>query len=193
MTSYLSFIVTILSTCILLFSCQKESSKPVNSLKSINTLIYTLTPENGGEEVVLSFQDLDGEGGNVPNIKTDALMSNTIYKGEIELWNFPNDGTGLDNRLIKSISAEVKESAANHQFFFSSGINGLNFDYEDEDVNGDPLGLFTQIATGKIDTGTINIVLRYLPNKSARGVANGDITNAGGATDIEVSFEVEVR
>jgi hypothetical protein len=32
--------------------------------------------------------------------------------------------------------------------------------------------------------------MRHLPNKSAAGVANGDITNAGGSTDAVVSFPI---
>jgi len=40
--------------------------------------------------------------------------------------------------------------------------------------------------------GGLRITLRHEPNKTAAGVQNGDITNAGGETDIEVTFTFEV-
>ncbi|HBK71516.1 MAG TPA: type 1 periplasmic binding fold superfamily protein, partial [Flavobacteriaceae bacterium] len=36
-------------------------------------------------------------------------------------------------------------------------------------------------------------ILRHEPNKSASGVSDGDITNAGGETDIEVIFNITVQ
>lgn len=181
----------VLTISLLFFSCEKENPDPVGP---INTVIYTLTPENGGDEVVLSFQDLDGNDGNVPNISTNVLMSNTVYNSEIKLQNLPNDGTDLGTpKLTNFIDTEVKEKGTIYQFFFPSTINDLNISYKDEDDKGDPLGLMTQLTTGGIDTGIIFIILRYEPKKSARGVANGDITNAGGKTDIEVTFEIEVK
>jgi hypothetical protein len=39
----------------------------------------------------------------------------------------------------------------------------------------------------------LKITLRHEPNKKASGVVGGSITNAGGETDIEVSFDVEVK
>ena len=37
------------------------------------------------------------------------------------------------------------------------------------------------------------MTLRHEPAKDASGVAAGDITNAGGETDIEVTFDVTVE
>lgn len=36
--------------------------------------------------------------------------------------------------------------------------------------------------------GDLKIVLLHEPNKDAEGVSAGDITNAGGDTDVEVTF-----
>ena len=36
--------------------------------------------------------------------------------------------------------------------------------------------------------GQFTVTLRHEPDKSAQGVSAGDITNAGGETDIEVSL-----
>jgi hypothetical protein len=35
-------------------------------------------------------------------------------------------------------------------------------------------------------TGNIVVILRHEPIKNAEGVASGDITNAGGATDAQI-------
>ncbi|MFT7376933.1 MAG: hypothetical protein ACI88Z_000758, partial [Sphingobacteriales bacterium] len=56
-----------------------------------------------------------------------------------------------------------------------------------------PLGLQTTITTTDVGNGTLTVILRHEPNKSASGVANGDISNAGGETDIEVTFNITVQ
>ncbi len=61
------------------------------------------------------------------------------------------------------------------------------------DVNGNPIGISTIVTTNGASTGTITVTLRHEPNKDASGVSTGDITNAGGETDIEVIFNVEVQ
>jgi hypothetical protein len=65
--------------------------------------------------------------------------------------------------------------------------------YGDVDGNGKPLGLQTTVVTGDVSTGTLTITLRHEPDKSAAGVSGGDLTNAGGETDIEVTFDVTVQ
>jgi hypothetical protein len=37
------------------------------------------------------------------------------------------------------------------------------------------------------------VTLRHEPDKGAAGVSGGDITNAGGDTDIEVTFPVVIE
>ena len=37
-------------------------------------------------------------------------------------------------------------------------------------------------------SATMTVILRHEPNKAGAGVSDGDITNAGGETDIEVTF-----
>jgi len=71
-------------------SCEKdEPEDPIipNEEEVITTLNFTLTPDGGGTPVVLSFQDLDGDGGNAPTISEGTLDNNTIYNGSLELLN----------------------------------------------------------------------------------------------------------
>ena len=41
--------------------------------------------------------------------------------------------------------------------------------------------------------GILKIVLRHQPNKSASGVANGDISSAGGSTDVDIEIPIIVK
>ena len=180
-----------LSVCAILFfaSCEKEDpKKPVipNEEEVITTLNLTLTPVGGGTPVEFKFKDLDGDGGNPPEISVGKLDTNTQYTGSVALYDeleSPAD----------TISQEVKEEADEHQFFFQSTANGLTVSYDDADGNGKPLGLATTFTTQGASTGTLKITLRHEPMKEAAGVSMGDITNAGGETDIEVTFDVGIE
>ena len=77
--------------------------------------------------------------------------------------------------------------------FYQAPVAVGTFTYLDADKNGKPIGLTFTLKTGATaTTGNITVVLRHLPAKSASGVATGDITNAGGATDASVPFPVKV-
>jgi len=53
--------------------------------------------------------------------------------------------------------------------------------------------LANTLTTDAAGSGTITVILRHEPDKGASGVNDGDITNAGGETDIEVTFDVTVQ
>ena len=150
----------------------------------ITSLTYTLT-STSGNTAVLSFQDLDGDGGNAPILTAQDLSANTTYTAALTLSNESTTPT-------EDITTEIEEEKEEHQFFISSDVPGLSVTYNDTDANGQPVGLSTTLTTGDAGTGTLRIILRHEPNKSAEGVANGDVSNAGGETDIEVVFDVVV-
>jgi hypothetical protein len=97
----------------------------------------------------------------------------------------------------EDITEEIKELALEHQVFYqkTGGIN--NIIYADtpsnKDLNGNPVGLESVFTTTGVATGTITITLKHEPNKSAPNVANGDIKNAEGTTDVEVTFDIVVE
>lgn len=176
-----------------LTSCEKdEPEDPIipNEEEVITTLNFTLTPDGGGAPVVLSFQDLDGDGGNAPTISEGTLDNNTIYNGSLELLNELEDPA-------EDITLEVAEEELEHQFFyetlFPTELSDVNIAYNDLDEEGNPIGLSTVLTTGEMGSGTITVTLRHEPNKDAAGVSSGDIANAGGETDIEVTFNVEIQ
>jgi hypothetical protein len=181
-------LLLVMGVCSMLFitSCKKDDPIIENEEELITTLIYTLTPEAGGAPVVLSFQDLDGDGAITPIITGGTLAANTSYNGSLQLLN-------ESVNPAEDITVEVQEEAEEHQFFFEITISGLSITYDDLDDNGNPIGLLSKITTTGSGSGTIKVTLRHEPNKTAAGVSTGDITSAGGETDIEVTFNVVVQ
>lgn len=170
----------------LLFSACKREPKIPNEQEVITTLVYTLTPSGGGTTATFTFRDVDGDGGNNPVLTTTNLQANTTYAGAVVLTNEQASPT-------EDVTAEISEEEDEHQFFFSSTVTGLSVAYNDRDSNNKPIGLATTLTTTDAGTGQLTIILRHEPDKTAANVSSGDITNAGGATDIEVTFDVTVE
>lgn len=176
---------------ILIFSigtgCKLEDPIIPNEEEVITTLKYTLTPMGGGNPILFSFKDLDGDGGSAPVLESGKLTRNSIYLGSLELLNEQEIPVG-------NITNEIEMEKNNHQFFFTvSGGLSLLVNYEDTDGNGKPVGLKTRLTTTTASSGNLTITLRHEPNKAASGVDSGNMANAGGETDIEITFVVHVE
>ena len=180
-------IMFILITWIVFTSGSCDKGEIPNPEELITTMTYTLTPVGAGPVAVLSFRDLDGDGGTAPVIETDPLESGTIYLGEIELLN-------ESTTPVEDITEEILAEAEDHQFFYAwTGSNLISIDYNDADSLGFPVGVMTAMALSGPGQGELKITLRHLPDKSAAGVNTGNIQNAGGETDIEIIFPVTVQ
>lgn len=186
MIKFNSLIVIGMAAVLSVTSCKKDDPIIPNEEEVITTLTFTLSPNGGGTPVILTFQDLDGDGGNAPIITEGVLDANTSYSGALALWN--EVASPAEN-----ITTEVAEEALDHQFFFQSSVSGLSIDYNDTDSDGNPIGLATVVTTTGTGSGNITLTLRHEPNKNAAGVSNGDMDSAGGETDIEVTFNVDVQ
>lgn len=183
-TLFLAYISVIIGLSIL--SCKKDDPDIDEGEELITTLTYQLTPQNGGDAVVLSFQDLDGDGGNAPVVSGGTLAVNTTYTGTVKVENGSVDP-------VENITEEVEAEAEEHQFFYVPSNLNLTVDYTDTDADDNPIGIGTTLTTGEASTGTLKVVLRHEPNKSADGVNQGNIGNAGGETDIEVDFDIVIE
>ncbi|HHB78652.1 MAG TPA: hypothetical protein ENK85_05410 [Saprospiraceae bacterium] len=187
MSNFKAFLATFVVATLLITSCKKDKDPVIpNEEEVITTLKYTLTPAGGGTPVVLSFQDLDGDGGNAPVITGGTLEANQTYTGDMVLLN-------EQENPVDNITEEIHEENKDHQFFFQTTIPGIKVSYTDSDADGHPVGLQTTLKTGDAGSGMLKITLRHQPDKSATGVPQGEITNAGGETDIEVEFDVTVQ
>lgn len=175
----------LLASSTFFLSCEDEVDDPPipNEEEVITTLTYTLTA--AGSVHSFTFQDLDGDGGNAPTITVDTISSGVSYNGSLSLLN--ETESPADN-----ITTEIFEEAEEHQFFFQSSDPALSVSYSDTDANQQPLGLLSELSASDPGDYSLTITLRHEPDKSAAGVSDGEITNAGGETDIEVTFQIHV-
>lgn len=183
--------ISILFLATLVFSAcssDDDSPIPVNEEEVITTLTAEFTPVGGGSTITLRSRDLDGDGPNPPVITVSGPFAvSTTYNGRLIILNETETPAEI-------INSEIEEEDDEHQFFFQA-TNGIGtFNYVDFDGDGNPLGLaFTMTTSQSAATGRLTITLRHEPNKDAAGVSEGDITNAGGETDIQASFSVMVQ
>ncbi|MDX1406698.1 MAG: hypothetical protein R3330_01160, partial [Saprospiraceae bacterium] len=153
--------------CVALAGCQKKDPVIPNPEELITTLTYTLTA-SGGETAQFTFFDPDGDAGMPPVLTADTLAANTSYSGVMMLRNEAQAPT-------VDIVTEVAEDCDEHQFFFEVFQANATIAYNDVDDNGQPIGLNSTLVTGDPSQGTLTIVLRHEPDKSAPGVASGQI------------------
>ena len=183
MRSYLITGIAVISIAI--SSCDKDPQLQ-NPEELITTLVYRLTPVGGGDHREFTFRDTDGDGGLPPVITADTLSANTVYDGIVYLFNESVTPSEI-------ISEEISDESEDHQFFYS--VTGLHAqaNYADTDDDGNPLGLLTTFTTLEAGQGSLQIILRHLPDKNAPGVKDGVLTNAGGETDIDITFPLVIE
>lgn len=184
-----NYSLILFATMLLLFtSCDSDDPKPVNEEEVITTVRLTFTPTSGGAAIVAAWRDLDGDGGNAPVVDPINLAANTTYGMTVQFLN-------EQESPAEDITTEVAEEAEEHQVFFVSTTTGVTINYDDADGKNQPIGLKNIMVTSAAATGTLKVILKHEPNKSAAGVANGDVTNAGGDTDVETvpAFEITIQ
>ncbi|MDC1104042.1 type 1 periplasmic binding fold superfamily protein [Polaribacter sp.] len=168
-------------------ACSSDDPEVVNEEELITTLTATLKPIGGGTDIILKSVDLDGDGPDAPVISVSAnLSANTNYSGVLKVENETESPA-------EDITLEVLEEDEEHQFFFTPTNNIATVTYDDMDGDGNPIGVQFSLATTTAATGNLTITLRHEPIKTASGVSNGDITNAGGETDVQAVFPITVQ
>ncbi|MEE3999147.1 type 1 periplasmic binding fold superfamily protein [Tenacibaculum sp. FZY0031] len=184
---HIKLLAVLFISAITITSCSDDDPVVINEDEVITTMTIELTPNGGGDKVTLQSKDADGDGPTAPVVTGGTLAANTTYNAVITLLN------ELESPA-EDITEEVAEEADEHQFFYSQTGLTSTFTYAGaNDSNGNPVGIKFTIATGSAGTGTYIVTLRHEPNKGASGVKEGDITNAGGETDIQVSFPITVE
>lgn len=189
-------LVLLAISCTIIQSCKKDDDddNPTipNEEEVITTIKYTLvnTAATPNDTAIFIFKDLNEDGdANDANeqLVVDSLAASATYSGTIEFLNeleSPAD----------TVTNEIKEEAEEHQVFYS--MSGVTISYTDKEntyVTGAsstlPVGITTSAVVGS-STGTqsLTITLRHEPDKNASGVSGGNITNAGGETDITTTF-----
>lgn len=193
-------ILAVLLLVATLFSCEKDDPEDIHEHEVFSNVSLHLTPQDGGEEIEFHWHDENGDlVVDADEIENGSLAANTTYSAVISFDEEEHEdeddahGHDEDEDEHESLDEEILGEAEEHQIFFST-VTGLTITYEDKDADGNPLGLETTFTTDATFTGgDVTITLRHEPTKDAEGVANGDITNAGGETDVEVTFDLGLK
>ena len=178
--------LSMLFVILLVLACQPTEISESRPPEYISTVEYTLSPVEGGPSIFLTFSDLDGIECNDPIITGGTLQANQAYTGSLLL---------IDDMeaFPEVVMEEITGDDAQYQFFFETDTTFLQVSYNDVDKNGDPLGLETILTTGNPGSIQLKITLLKHLNKSAEGVAEGDITYAIGDERSEVIFPIEIE
>lgn len=177
--------LTLLTLSLFVISCGSDDNdppEPVNEEEVITTVIVTLV--DGSDTVILTSRDLDGDGPNAPVLTVSGNLQNgSTYNGTVQFLNETESPA-------ENITEEVIEEADEHQVFYIAG-GGLDIttDYQDMDSQGNPLGVAISLTANDISTGTLNVTLRHEPTKPN----NGTLADAGGETDVSVTFDVTIE
>ena len=182
------FKYALLASTLIFASCSKDEPlpAPVNQEEVITTLTVMLEnsfDSGGSDTVVMQYQDLDGDGPDAATVTVSGpLSNNTAYDASIVLLNETEDPA-------ENINEEIQEEDLDHQFFYTVG-SGLDVttEYNSFDSAGNPLGLDFYLVTAGASSGGLTFTLRHEPNKPNTG-----LENAGGDTDIEVTFDITVE
>lgn len=162
----------------------------------INQIALTFTPDNGGDAVVATWFDEDGEGVGNPTIDAINLAEGVTYALSMSLTNTLGSEP-------EDITAEIEEEADEHMFFFgftadifSNPTGDGNIDgrqdplvYNDQDSNGNPVGLSTTWTTGAAtNAAEFRVVLKHQPDLKT---ATSDATVGG--TDVDITYSLSIQ
>ena len=157
-------------------ACKKDEE---TEEELITTIVLHLVASDGSLDQEFEWNDLDGDGGTAPTIDNIRLTAGLTYTCHVEVYN----------RLEtpeEDVTVEIMDESAEHLFVYTPSGADLTVVSTDTDSNGDVFGLMTTWTAGAASTGSINVVLKHEPDKTA--------TDPGstGETDFDIVFPVEI-
>ncbi len=177
--------ISIFALLAVLASCDDDDTPTViNEEELITSVEYRLiNSADITDVVVLRSIDDDGEGPNPPLVSSSGpLSANSSYDGTV---TFTNGTVTPPENITEEVIAEADE----HEVFYTSSLTSITISKDDVDANNNPLGVQTTLTTAAAGTGNLTITLRHEPTKPNDNTLNG----AGGETDVEVTFGIEVQ
>jgi hypothetical protein len=176
---------------------EEEGHEHNDDEEEINEIVLTFTPTAGGDAIVATWFDVDGEGVGNPTKDEISLAANTEYEMSITLANT----LGAEK---EDITEEIASEDDEHMFFFgftadtfSDPAGDGNIDaradalnYNDQDESGNPVGLSTNWSTGAATSaaGDFRILLKHQPDLKT---ATSDATVGG--TDVDLTFVININ
>ena len=89
----------------------------------------------------------------------------------------------------EDITEEVEEEDDEHQVFYIPSGNITSITYDDQDGDGNPLGLAFTLETGDAGNATLAVTLVHEPKKPN----DGTLADAGGETDFTQTFSITIQ
>ena len=178
----------IIFAALLFTSCKKdEEIEPTDDNELITRVELKFTDVASKSTLTYTFQDKDGDPKTAPE-KFDkiSLTKGATYTMAIGVY----DDT---KSPVKDITEEIMEESDVHLFVFKTTPTSLlTATIQDKDKNGLPIGLDTKVlAASTAGTGKFNVVLKHQPELNGVKVKTGQ--EAGGSTDIDLLFDLEVK
>jgi hypothetical protein len=169
----------------------------------ITTVQLTFT-DAAGDAFIATWADSENDGS--PEIDPVQLAMGETYAVSVRFLN------ELESPA-EDITPEVEDESDQHQVFFTgSGVQGpasaeseealVEHSYLDEDPDGLPLGLESQLDTLRAGEGELVVTLRHMPledgnpikaETTAADVAAGGFESIGGDNDASVTFSLTVE
>jgi hypothetical protein len=189
--------IAFLGSLIFIQSCKKDEGKdatnpaPINAQEQITTVIVQgYDQDDTSKTFFIKWEDLDGAGGNTPNIDTLKVDSGFIYVSSILL--IDKTQTPWD-----TISNEVEAEKNVHQFFYtlSQTLNGkAKIDILDYDNNSPalPVGLSFQLNTHSGTqyslplSGSLKVVLSHYDGIPKTAAPSPE-------SDVDITFPVVLK
>jgi hypothetical protein len=180
--------LAILAAVLLFTSCKKDDNiEPTDDNELITRVELTFKNNTTNAVVKYTFQDKDGDPKTAPE-KFDKIVLNkgVTYTMSIEAF----DDT---KSPVTDITKEIDEESDVHLFVFkTTPASLLAVSILDKDKNGFPIGLSSSAKTSATaGTGKFNVLLKHQPILNGVKVKSGQ--EAGGSTDIDLTFDLEVK
>lgn len=189
------FLLSLLAV-IFLGACDTDDPEAENVEETITKVTLTFSPVTGGDDIVVTALDADGDGPqDVVIDKVISLESNFEYELSLKFENTLETPT-------EDITEEIREEGHEHLILFgwADGIfadpangdinnNRNDINYLDEDDNGLPIGLQSSWTTGGDPAeGEFRVVLKHQPD----GLKTETSGIVDGATDVDITFDIEI-
>lgn len=180
------FLIFLIISILSYTSCSKnDPAAPavINEEELITTMTITLSDPVNSTTVTLQTKDLDADGPNPPVITVSGkLKAGVTYNGSIVLLNETVSPA-------ENVTEEVEKEDVEHQFFYTIG-SGLKVttEYSNFDTNKNNLGTKFKLNAVSASSGKLTFTLRHQPTKPNTG-----LSDAGGETDIESTFDITVE
>jgi hypothetical protein len=177
----------ILLVSLLFTSCKKDEVEPTDDNELITRVELKFTDITAKSTLTYTFQDKDGDPKTAPE-KFDKIVLNKGVTYSVSIGVYDDTKSP-----VMDITQEINEEADVHLFVYkTTPASLLTTTILDKDKNGLPIGLSSSILTqSTAGTGKLNLLLKHQPELNGVKVKTGQ--EAGGSTDIDLTFDVEVK